>query len=255
MLRNDFRTELEKVNGYQVGDVVVWSNNNHVYNLKTDESSIYNTFEEMMEHKCGEKTLGELVDEMESMEIKLNGGSGKEYGDSLFKENKGPKGKDETRYDLPARMNRMYDGNKQSFEKSLKNFQDAHINSKIEHAVMLDDRGFVTIYKHGNSGSVSWYASELKGMVIHNHPSDGWGNFSKADMITTATTKATGIVATGGKGTFILKKTAKADNEGFVKAINNARSTDTNYDRAVDRWLKKNAKKYGYEYSTMDYKA
>ena len=250
MQRNDFKTELQKVNGYQLENLVIW-NNYHVYDMKMDETHDYQSFEEMMDFMCGDKTLGELIDEMEKMEIKLNGGGGKGYGKNLFSDS--PKGKDRTRYDYPARMNRLYDGNKQSFENTLKNFQDAHIKSKIEHAVMVDDNGYVSIYKHGNSGSVSWYASELTGMVIHNHPSDGWGNFSKADMVTTATTKATGIVATGGKGTFILKKTAKADNEGFVKAINKARSTDSNYDRAVDRWLKKNAKKYGYVYSTIDY--
>ena len=35
----------------------------------------------------------------------------------------------------------------------------------------------------------------------------------------------------------------------FVKAVKSAKLKGTSYDDAVDKWLKGNAKKYGYKYT------
>ena len=83
-------------------------------------------------------------------------------------------------------------------------------------------------------------------MVYHNHPSGG--AFSKADLITTASTAARGIVASGKNGDYIFRKTQKFDSVGFQKAVNAAKTTAKDYSAGVDTWLKRNAKKYGYTY-------
>ena len=83
-------------------------------------------------------------------------------------------------------------------------------------------------------------------LIYHNHPSGG--AFSKADMSTTAQTGARGIVASGRYGDYIFIKTQKFDAVGFQKALASAKTTAKDYNEGVDRWLRRNAKKYGFKY-------
>lgn len=47
---------------------------------------------------------------------------------------------------------------------------------------------------------------------------------------------------------YILQKGNHFKANAFVKAVNNAHLKGKDYDDAVDRWLKANAKKYDYKY-------
>lgn len=152
--------------------------------------------------------------------------------------------------DLPAKMNKLYNGNEMSLSHTQEVFMNKHQNSKTEHAIMYDDDGFVSTYVHGNSGSVGFTASQVEGKnMIHNHPSGGWSNFSQADLESFSTTGMKSLTATSSKATYTIKKGNKFDSAGFVKAINSAKTTETDYDKAVDSFLKRNASKYGYSYS------
>ena len=68
-----------------------------------------------------------------------------------------------------------------------------------------------------------------------------------------STTKQKGITATGSKATYTVTKTSKFDAKGFSKALETAKTTDSDYDRALDRFLKRNSSRYGYTYSVTRY--
>ena len=246
-----FKEELKKVNGLEIEDYIIF-NDYELYNLKTNKEKKFDSFEDLLKHKIRGVTVENIILNIKSLEHAINGGRGassSQGSGSLFKDQKS-RGKDKTKRDLPAKMNQMYGGNKQSFKNTLKNFKNKHLLSNEEHAVAVDKDGFVSIYKHGNEGSVSWKSNELAGKhIIHNHPDMGYGQFSKADLITTATSGATGITATSKSGDVIFNKTQKFDAKGFVKAVNNANGKTGDYNKDVHNFLKSNAKKYGYTYT------
>lgn len=244
-----FKEELQKVNGLEIGDYIIF-NDYELYNLKTNQEKQFNSFEDLLKHKIRGITIENIIKNIDEFTYNLAGGrgaGGQSKPGSLFAGQGGNKGRVKNDYDLPARMNKMYSGNKQSFDNTLKNFKRSHLLDDSESAVTIDKDGFVSVYKHGSKSSVGWYESELAGKhVIHNHP--GGSHFSRADLITTATTKATGITASGSKYDYILKKTSKFDAKGFIKAVNTASGTG-DYNEDVHKFLKSNAKKYGYTYS------
>ena len=51
-----------------------------------------------------------------------------------------------------------------------------------------------------------------------------------------------------GPGDYIFQKSNGFKANEFVKAVRNARMSGKTYDEAVDRWLTKNQKKFGYKY-------
>ncbi|MBR2731183.1 MAG: hypothetical protein IKD72_04260, partial [Clostridia bacterium] len=157
----------------------------------------------------------------------------------------GGDGPDRTTNDFPSRVNT--DKQRSSEDKTLQQFRSMYANAPKEHAFAVDEDGFITTYKHGNTSSVSWNVAELADrMVYHNHPSGG--NFSKADLVTTASTRARGIVASGKHGDYIFRKTPKFQAAAFQKAVSSAKTVIKDYDKATDLWLKRNARRYGYTY-------
>ena len=252
MNRKDFNEALQKRNAIEIEGLIIFSDY-EVYNLITDETIEYTTLDEVMLHEISGITIEELIkDNDRYLDIKFGGGRGASsgmVGGGLFSNQRNGGGKDNTTYDLPARMNRLYNGNMQSFENSLDVFRRSHANSDIEHAVIMDDNGFVSTYKHGNKDSVSFQDGELQGkVIIHNHPSGGYSNFSKADLITFASTGSKGIVASSKKGDYIIRAKGNFNPKGLIKAVNKAKSTTGNYDKDVDKFLKSSAKDYGFEY-------
>lgn len=139
-----------------------------------------------------------------------------------------------------------------SREHTLETFRKQHANSKTEHLIAMDDNGFVSTYQHGGKHSVGFIPSQVAGKhVIHNHPSGS--HFSKQDLMNLSTTKQKGITATSAKATYTVTKTDKFDAKGFSKALETAKTTDSDYDRALDRFLKRNSSRYGYTYSVTRY--
>lgn len=165
----------------------------------------------------------------------------------------------------PSAINRLE--NTGSLEKMTKAFGEKHSNEEIEYGVQVDKNGYVTHYYKGDSGSVSYYESEASGKhFLHNHPKDGWGNFSGADLETWASTGATGVSAISRNkrtparvsekvyrnrraGTYQLTKTHAFKANEFRAAIHTLQVSHNDYDRDLGSWLEKNQRKYGYRYS------
>ena len=156
--------------------------------------------------------------------------------------------------DLPARMNRMYNGNNMSVEHTISVFEDKHGSSKTEHLIAHDDDGFVSVYSHGGKGSVGFTESQVAGKhVIHNHPNNS--NFSKTDLMNLSTSKQKSITATSSKGhRYKAEKTDKFDAKGWENALNNAKPKNKitsmeDYNNELHNWMTQNAHKYGVKYT------
>lgn len=250
MNRQEFRNAMKwDLNFWIFDNAFILYKDLEVYEIETGESQYFESWESAMNYEHNGKTIAEYVDELENLNIRFDGGRGASGSSrSLFGgQNSGGGGGPSTR-DLPARMNRMYNGNRMSQEHTVETFRKQHANDSKESMIAFDDNGFVSFYAHGGASSVGFSPWEVAGKhTIHNHPSGS--NFSKADLSSFASTQEKGMSATGTKATYTITKTSKFDAKGFSKALNNAKTTDSNYDRAVDRFLKQNSKRYGYTYS------
>ena len=222
-----------------------------VYEIETGESQYFETWETVLAYEHNGKSIAEYIDELENLKIITEGGRGASGSSGSLFGGQAP-GEWISNPDFPARMNRMYNGNKMSRENTLGTFRKQHARSSIEHAIAHDDNGFVSFYAHGGPRSVGFFPEEVAGKhLIHNHPSGS--NFSKGDLDSFASTNMKGVSATGRTATYTITKTSKFDAKGFSKALDTAKTTDKDYDRAVDRFLKRNSKRYGYTYSVERY--
>lgn len=220
-----------------------------VYEIETGESQYFESWESAMNYEHNGKSIAEYVDELEDLKITTKGGRGASGSASALFGSGGAEMESPRNEDLPARMNRMYNGNKMSQEHTIETFRKQHAADSYESAIVYDNNGFVSSYVHGGLFSVGFYPHEVAGKhMIHNHPSGS--NFSRADLESFASTKMRGVSATGTKATYTITKTDKFDAKGFAKALSTAKTTDKDYDRAVDRFLKRNSKRYGYTYSS-----
>lgn len=140
---------------------------------------------------------------------------------------------------------------KYSIDGVLERFREKYGNAEIEYGIAVDDLGYVYTHRQGNSTSVA--ISGTKGQtIIHNHPSGG--NFSDADLVSTASTQEKGIIATSSAtnkvATYRFEKTQKFNSKEFIKAVKKAKwPVEYSYDKGADWWLSKNQQKYGYKYS------
>lgn len=160
--------------------------------------------------------------------------------------------------DYPARFNQRT----KSPEDTLRRFNERHAGDNMqEHGILVDDRGFVTKYVHGNGGSVN-IAARNGEMIYHNHPASGWPNFSKNDIYAATVENSRGIVASSSRagrneqtinyaGTYSFTKNQNFDANGFLKELNRAQLKGKDYNDAVGKWLgnKARQRKYGYKYS------
>lgn len=166
---------------------------------------------------------------------------------------------------FPAWMNGAK--NTGSIERVIKNFNDKHTKSDREWGIQVDANGYVTHYYKGDRGSVTTSPREDEGKhFVHNHPADGWGNFSGADLESWAGGGMRAITASSRNelpprnanpdiykkrraGTYTIKKKPHFKAKEFDKAIHKVKVSSDNYDADLSKWLSRNAKKYGYEYS------
>ena len=152
--------------------------------------------------------------------------------------------------DFPSRYNT---GDRfQTEEKIVANFVAEHARSNIEHAITVDERGYVTQYVHGDATSVGIRGRRGE-MVYHNHPAGGDGmghSFSDADLLSTSMERSRGIVAVAPEGTYSFVKGRKFDAAGFYAAVKKAQvPANLDYDAGVAHWMSKNAKKYDFTYT------
>lgn len=248
MLESTFRHSFRQSGGVRLNDrFILFRKPLEVYDLETDESFPYKTLDAAIKHNIEGTTIAEIIrsatpDSLFS--LVLDGGRG---GDSDGWEGGfaggTDDGEDKTWEDFPARANHQIRAKNQ--EEALEVFRKLHVNDDYESAFSVDENGYVTKYVHGNARSVSIVGNKGD-MVYHNHPSGG--NFSDADLISTSLTHERGVVASGTHGDYIFIKGTHFKANAFVKAVRNAKLKGKDYNDAADKWLKRNAKKYGYTY-------
>lgn len=80
------------------------------------------------------------------------------------------------------------------------------------------------------------------------------GHFSDAALLSTAMDRRSKGIIASPKGKSYVYKFEKGTHfkaNDFAKAVKSAKMKGSSYDNAVDAWLRKNAKKYGYKYSKV----
>lgn len=245
----DFDKLLKGNNGIAVTDDLVIYNDYELYNYRTEIEKHYKNLIELVE---ANPEIKKIILETETFYNHLDGGNGAssgKMGGGFTSAGGNAKGNDEKL--LPASMN-VGTGGKHNIESAIDRFRKKYSKSDVEYGVAVDDRGYA--HEHIKGGNVSVGVIGGKGLtIIHNHPSGG--NFSKADLQVLARTNNKGIVATSSnaskKSTYHIEKTNHFKAKEFDKAINKAKwPSNYSYSKGADWWLKKNAQKYGYKYTS-----
>ena len=249
---NEFKECLPKVEFVILGGVMFFTSTKELFNPVTNESIYLDDIEDLYNQEINGIPVLKIIENMDSMLIDISGGRGSSSSSNSndertfsFASDNSDSGKERTdKPKFPAYFN---DGRKfQSESKALEKFRDKHANSEIEYAIAVDKQGYVHRYIQGMKTSVAIAERDGK-LIIHNHPSGG--NFSKADLLTTTQNRGQrGIVASGKHGDYIFKKRSNFKSAQFAKAINTAQMKGKDYNDATDKWLKKNQKRFGYEY-------
>ena len=250
-----FRYAFGRLNGFYLKEhIILFRKPLELWNEVTGESVTFNTLDEVLDFELDGEKVRDIIERTDTLYLPpLNGGRGAGDGtQSTFKfGHASGDGKDKSHNLLPAQANVRIKA--KTPEGAMAEFRAKHGNSDHEWAYEIDSNGYVHQYVEGNAHSVaiSSRAKVGKGqstMILHNHPSGG--HFSDADLISTAMDRRSkGIVATSGKAQYIFEKGTHFKANAFTKAVKNAQMKGTSYDDAVDKWLKGNAKKYGYKYT------
>ncbi len=241
---------------YLTPTIMLYKKPYSIENEETGESVDFKTLDEALEYRIGNETVKQIIERMEKPYIPpLNGGrgAGSGSGNKTFKfshaKDTGGGGNDKQL--LPAQANVKIKS--KTPEGALAEFKRNHLDSDHEWAYEVDSNGYVHQYVEGAAHSVGIGASAKVGrgqktMIIHNHPSGG--AFSDADLLSVSAQKRAGsIIASGKNYDYKFEKGTHFKAQAFSKAVKNAKMTGKDYDDAVDKWLRKNAKTYGYKYS------
>lgn len=266
----EFKKIFDKEIGVMLNDDYMLFENNELLNVNDGTSKTYNSFDEVLNVKINDKTIKEIIEEADNFDATLNGGRGapSRKGAKLFtggskKGNKKLVGLSNSNGNsFPAYLNTKTGQRFKSQDKTIKEFAKMQDKSTIEYSASIDELGYATKYNKGDSGSTA-FLSLKNGMLVHNHPVYdkkgnvvAWNSFSGQDLRAIAKNRETqGIVATanGNKSIYTFKKNKNFKAQEFIKGLSQARMGSSNYDKEVDSWLRKNAKKYGYTYSRKQY--
>jgi hypothetical protein len=216
------------------------------------ESTVYKRLEELTEAVVNGKTVMQHINDLQKLQVRpLSSKGDRPNGPQRDAfSSAGGGGWGATTPDFPSRYNT---GDRfQTEAKIAANFVAEHAHSDIEHAITVDERGYVTQYVHGDATSVGIRGRKGE-MVYHNHPAGGDGmghSFSDADLLSTAMERSRGIVVVAPEGTYSFTKGRKFDSAGFYAAVKKAKvPQNLDYDAGVAHWMKKNAKKYDFTYT------
>ena len=248
-----FKKILAGNNAVRISDDLIIFNDFELYSLETGESKNYKTLEELL---ANNKDVEKLIEDAPYFELRWDGGRGSSsHSEGKMGFGHAPHGgKDGTKDMLNAELNfNTAQGN--SLQAVLGRFKDKYGKAEHEYGAAIDEQGFVHSLRDGNKHNVSYKPGSLDNMtVVHNHPSGS--NFSDTDLITAATTKSRGVVATSSNAknlgkTYHFQKNQNFKAKEFVKALRNAEWPEKlGYDKGADWWLKKNQRAFGYKYSS-----
>lgn len=253
MKLQEFEELLKNNNGILLDDEYIIFNDLELYSFKREKSIYFANIEEFYNYKLNKVLVKDIIEQRTSFELKFDGGRGSsssEMGGGFGHAPRGKGDKSLSEIKFPAEFN--IGTRFKTYDQALNLFKEKYADADVEYGITVDEQGFV--HKHIKGGSTSVAIDGSKGeMVIHNHPSGG--NFSDSDLISVASTRAKGIVATSSntskKATYTFTKTDKFKSKEFIKAVKKAKwPTKYDYDKGADWWLKKNAKAFGYKYSS-----
>ena len=244
-----FKKLLRGNNAVRISDDLIVFNDFELYSLDTDKSEYYETLEELLDSNPDVK---EIIEKAEYFALRFDGGRGSgstEMGGGFNHAHGGRNDKGEEL--LNAVLNYGTAGGN-SITAVLGRFRDKYGDAEKEYGAAVDELGYVHKLRSGGKTAVN-IGGNLGETVIHNHP--GGGNFSDTDLITAATTRAKGVIATGSNiknpRTYHFQKNQNFKSNAFVKAVRNAKwPKKYTYDQGADWWLKKNQRAYGYKYSS-----
>lgn len=250
-----FRYAFKRLNGFYLKPhIILFRKPLELWNEVTGESVEFKSVDDVLDYVIDGESVRAIIERTDTLNIPaLNGGRG--AGDGTQKSFKfghaSGDGADKSKQLLPAKANIRIKA--KTPEGAMKEFREKHGSSDHEWAYEIDDNGYVHQYVEGNRSSVSIGSGAKVGkgqktMILHNHPSGG--HFSDSDLISTAMDgRSKGIVASSTKANYIFEKGTHFKANSFIKAVKNANMKGTSYDDAVDKWLSKNSKKYGYKYT------
>ena len=193
----------------------------------------------------------ELIGKLKTIEFEVMGGRGAGGMGAVFSwKGDSHRGLDHSMDNLPARVNNKV--KVKTREQAIKAFRDMHGKDAGESLVQIDRNGFVHHYRNGNKSNVTINKTVKGATLVHNHPNNS--TFSPADMKVVASTNVGSIIATHSKGYREFTKQSHFKQNDFLKAVarvekNGLKGKGPN--DAVDRWLKRNQKKYGYTFKNV----
>ena len=251
---NEFRRQFKNVNGFYITkNWILFRKPLELWNEKTNKSIKAKKLEYLLDVTVNDKTIAKHIEDLDKIPLpSLNGGRGQSDSSNKYHRRGFPKGGDpfdkgRSKSDFPARANIRI--KTKTLENAMQEFREFHKNKNKEWAYEVDSQGFVHQYVEGSRSSVGIQSRNKGTMILHNHPSHGEPNFSGADMwVVSADRRAKGIVASSEKYDYVFKKGTHFKANEFVKATKRADLKGKDYSDAIDKWLKKNQKKYGYTY-------
>lgn len=243
-----FKYCFNKLNGfYLTKEWILFRKPIELWNQNTGDSIVFDSFDDLFNYSVDGKTVKEIIESTDVLYLPpLEGGRGAS-GTSTFKFNHagGDKGKDKSTSLFPAYANVRIKS--KTLEGAMDEFQKRFKDADHEWAYEVDEQGYVHQYIEGARTSVMIASTGKNTMILHNHPSGG--AFSDSDLISTSMDRnSKGIVASGKKYDYVFTKGTHFKANEFIKAVKNAQMTGKDYDSAVDNWLTKNQKKFGYKY-------
>ena len=248
MTLEHFRWLFKDRAGVELKDFAVFKQNGRWQLIVQGERTVYKRLEQLAEAVVNGKTVMQHINEFEKIQVRpLSSKGDRPTGPQRKAFDHAGGGSGTSIQDFPSRFNT---GDRfQTEEKIADEFRNRYVNSRKEHAITVDERGFVTRHVHGDGTSVG--ITGRKGeMVYHNHPGAHGGSFSDSDLLSTAMEQSRGIVAVAREGTYTFTKGKKFDAAGFYAAVKKAKvPANLDYDAGVAHWMSKNAKKYDFQYS------
>ena len=246
MIVEEFKKLLNSNNAIRITYNLIIFADYELYNFTSKKGKKYHNLDDLLDDN---PDLLELIHNTDDFYKEFDGGRGASAGNKKAFGHAGG-GKDNSKILLNAELNlEVAKGN--SIDAVLKRFRDKYGKADHEYGISVDANGYVHKHVEGNKHSVSIGGGKGE-TIIHNHPSGS--HFSDTDLISIASGKEKSIIATSSnakiKGTYTFTKGNHFNSKGFIKAVKNAQvSSNLTYNQGVHKWLKDNAKKYGYTYT------
>ena len=165
-----------------------------VWNSETDEEKEFGSLHDVLPYKpAGDKTVKELIECLDTMDSRLDGGrgarSGQVYKFGHASEGGGPR---TDKSDYPARMNVAT--KTKTPEGAIAAFRKAYGNSEIEHGISIGQEGYTNRLVHGMAHSVAIGPARSGDLIVHNHPSGICTPSSEDDLLTKRLVEAGGLL-------------------------------------------------------------